>query len=330
MEDDPFDCIDFSDDCLSNEMEYDGVGNDMPDEMEDDISNDLLNDMSNVIPLSPTKSTNVSIEVGMEFPERKDVVELYTAFGRIKGFGIRGRTSKEDYVKLTCIREGHPQKKKEENEIKKDQTKSRRTSSSRIGCQACLKASINKKTNMWRITYFIDNHNHELLSPKSVSYLRSHKRMPDAAKCLLEKFNQAGLPIGKVATILNSHDLGFDSRDCYNHMKNIRTGIYDDGDAQGVLHYCIKQQSLNPDFFYSIKCDGDDRMMSFFWIDARSRHAYELFGDVITFDTTYRTNKYSMPFGPFVGVNRFYSDVLYYMMKPRILLYGYLRNGYEQ
>ena len=40
-----------------------------------------------------------------------------------------------------------------------------------------------------------------------------------------------------------------------------------------------------------------------FWADARSRTAYQEFGDVITFDTTYLTNKYDMPFAPFIGVN---------------------------
>ncbi|KAH9681061.1 hypothetical protein KPL71_026797 [Citrus sinensis] len=35
----------------------------------------------------------------------------------------------------------------------------------------------------------------------------------------------------------------------------------------------------------------------------RSRAAYKHFGDVVTFDTTYLTNKYDMPFDRFVGVN---------------------------
>ncbi|XP_022891883.1 protein FAR1-RELATED SEQUENCE 5-like [Olea europaea var. sylvestris] len=34
-----------------------------------------------------------------------------------------------------------------------------------------------------------------------------------------------------------------------------------------------------------------------------SRQAYKEFGDVVTFDTTYLTNKYDMSFAPFVGVN---------------------------
>ncbi|OMO51407.1 hypothetical protein CCACVL1_29812 [Corchorus capsularis] len=31
--------------------------------------------------------------------------------------------------------------------------------------------------------------------------------------------------------------------------------------------------------------------------------AYQYFGDAVTFDATYLTNKYGMPFVPFTGVN---------------------------
>ncbi|KAH9751515.1 protein FAR1-RELATED SEQUENCE [Citrus sinensis] len=47
----------------------------------------------------------------------------------------------------------------------------------------------------------------------------------------------------------------------------------------------------------------DARLKNLFWADARSRAANKEFGDVITFDSTYLTNKYDMPFAAFVGVN---------------------------
>ena len=47
-----------------------------------------------------------------------------------------------------------------------------------------------------------------------------------------------------------------------------------------------------------------------FWTNPRSRVAYEYFGDVITFDTAYLTNKYDMPFAPFVGVNHHEQYIL--------------------
>ncbi|KAF5450147.1 hypothetical protein F2P56_030522 [Juglans regia] len=44
--------------------------------------------------------------------------------------------------------------------------------------------------------------------------------------------------------------------------------------------------------------------------DPRSRAAYQYFGDVVTFDTTYLTNRYEMPFAPFVGVNHHGQSIL--------------------
>lgn len=38
-----------------------------------------------------------------------------------------------------------------------------------------------------------------------------------------------------------------------------------------------------------------------FWAEARNKAVYESFEDLVTFDTIYLTNKYKMPFAPFVG-----------------------------
>ena len=49
----------------------------------------------------------------------------------------------------------------------------------------------------------------------------------------------------------------------------------------------------------------------FFWVDAQLRMAYQYFGDVVTFDTTYKTNKYDMPFAPFMGLNHRCQSILF-------------------
>jgi hypothetical protein len=52
------------------------------------------------------------------------------------------------------------------------------------------------------------------------------------------------------------------------------------------------------------------RLRNVFWADARSKAAYEYFNDVVTFDTTYLTNRYDMPFAPFVGVNHHGQSII--------------------
>lgn len=60
------------------------------------------------------------------------------------------------------------------------------------------------------------------------------------------------------------------------------------------------------------------QLKNLFCADNRRRLAYKEFGDVVTFDTTYLTNKYDVPFVPFVGVNHHIQSTL--------LEYGLLSN----
>ncbi|XP_026378309.1 protein FAR1-RELATED SEQUENCE 5-like [Papaver somniferum] len=62
-------------------------------------------------------------------------------------------------------------------------------------------------------------------------------------------------------------------------------------------------------FFYAVQVDEEGRAVNFFWVDARSRMSYEQFGEVVFCDTTYRANKYEMPFAPFTGVNHHYQTI---------------------
>lgn len=39
------------------------------------------------------------------------------------------------------------------------------------------------------------------------------------------------------------------------------------------------------------------------WVDPICRRNYSLFGDMVSFDTTFSTNRYNMVFGPFTGVD---------------------------
>ncbi|CAA2953786.1 Hypothetical predicted protein [Olea europaea subsp. europaea] len=77
-------------------------------------------------------------------------------------------------------------------------------------------------------------------------------------------------------------------------------------------------QATSPGFFFSIDLDDEAQLRNVFWADNRCRQACKEFGDIVTFDTTYLTNKYEMPFAPFIGVNHHGQSTL--------LGYGLLSN----
>ncbi|KAF5468497.1 hypothetical protein F2P56_012643 [Juglans regia] len=64
------------------------------------------------------------------------------------------------------------------------------------------------------------------------------------------------------------------------------------GGAGALREYLLRMQYRNPGFFALMDLDDDGRLKNVFWADPRSRAAYQYFGDVVAFDTTYLTNRY--------------------------------------
>lgn len=63
-------------------------------------------------------------------------------------------------------------------------------------------------------------------------------------------------------------------------------------------------------FFFSIDLDEYVRLNNVFWADSRSKAAYKYFGDFITFETIYLTNKYDMPIASFIRINHHGQSIL--------------------
>ena len=63
----------------------------------------------------------------------------------------------------------------------------------------------------------------------------------------------------------------------------------------------MKEQNYN--LWYDIDLDDKFRVRNIFWANAKSKATYEAFEDVVSFGSTYSTNKYEMPFAAFIDVN---------------------------
>ncbi|CAL8101117.1 unnamed protein product [Prunus armeniaca] len=267
--------------------------------------------------------------VGMVFDIMEEARNYYEEYGRQEGFWIRTRSSSKTRRRLdevtsrqfVCAHEGKYMPKntshkasegndeRDASDIENMKRTSKNCSTVKCGCKASMRIKLDRWSNKWKVSSFQDSHNHKPVTPERRMKMKSNKVMPKVAKILTETFHEENLPIAKVPSILGGPHIGFNNRDCYNHLRNVRHRQLDGGDAQSVLTYFRKKQAENPQFFYAIQCDENGRASNFFWVDARSRLAYHYFGDVVTFDTTYRTNKYDMPFAPFTGVNHHLQSI---------------------
>ncbi|KAF7149366.1 hypothetical protein RHSIM_Rhsim03G0133600 [Rhododendron simsii] len=207
--------------------------------------------------------------------------KYYEDYGRQNGFWIRIRTSSKGQNRsnevtsmlFVCAKEGkycaRPKNdgvmegddKREEDEEVKTKKRFRNCSTVRCDCKAHLRIRYDKWSSKWKVTVFNDTHNHQLVTPSKRMKMRSNRYMPKPIKDMTEVFQKENLEVSKVASIFGGEYMGFDNRDCYNHLRNVRHRELDGRDAQSVLTYFKNKQAQNPQFFYAIQCDESGRAL---------------------------------------------------------------------
>jgi len=157
---------------------------------------------------------------------------------------------------------------------------------------------------------FVPDHNHDLvLKPSLKKFLRSHKGIPKEEKDFIALLHGSNLSTGRIMQLMNefygsAQLVPYEGKDVSNFRSTIRKAEkYKD--VQETLDYFKELEDQDAEFFYKIKLDEDNRFESLFWVDGAARRAYiELYNDLVSFDATYMTNMYDMPFAPFIGINK--------------------------
>ncbi|KAK4440656.1 protein FAR1-RELATED SEQUENCE 5 [Sesamum alatum] len=255
---------------------------------------------------------------GMEFESEEAAKAFYNSYARRVGFSTRvssSRRSRKDGAiiqrSFVCAKEGFRnlnEKRTKDREIKRPRTVTR------VGCKASLSVKI-QDSGKWVVSGFVKEHNHELVPPDQVHCLRSHRQISGPAKTLIDTLQAAGMGPRRIMSVLIKEyggisKVGFTEVDCRNYMRNNRQRSME-GDIQLLLDYLKQKQAENPSFFYAVQGDEDQYTGNVFWADPKARTDYSYFGDTVTFDTTYRSNRYRLPFVPFTGLNHHGQPVLF-------------------
>jgi len=179
-----------------------------------------------------------------------------------------------------------------------------------------LRVHRSSEQHQWRVTAFEPVHNHGMKRGYNhTSNFRSHSHIDDGTKRILAEMVDKGIPrsnmYGFVSGLHGGPSLAPFTRKAVNRVVySIRKDECSD-DVQKTLDYFKELQLHSRNFFYTVQVDTSTRVKDIFWAHASSRLSYDHFGDVVTFDTTYRTNRYNMPFGIFVGVNNHFQTVVF-------------------
>ncbi|KAL6331756.1 hypothetical protein AAG906_020095 [Vitis piasezkii] len=95
------------------------------------------------------------------------------------------------------------------------------------------------------------------------------------------------------------NNVGFSKKDLYNHVDVDCRVHLRDGDVESALAYLCEKSEMDPSFYYKYNADSTSKL------------DYSCFGDVLAFNTTYRTNAYKKPLFILVGINHHHQTIVF-------------------
>ena len=252
----------------------------------------------------------------MEFNSTDEAWLFWVNYGGQKGFDVRKRYSnkrndgKVRSCRFVCANEGHRSKDKRDRLIKCPRAETR------TDCEVRMGLVLDREKGNYKVTELILEHNHTLQLPQTSHLLVSQRKISELQSFEIETADDAG--IGPKAAhewasiqVGGSTHLSYTLRDHKNYLRAKRQREMAYGQAGSMLRYFHEKIAENPSFQYALQMDQEEQIANIFWVDAKMLTDYAYFGDVVSFDTTFGTNRESRPFGVFVGFNHFRETVVF-------------------
>ncbi|CAL5191621.1 unnamed protein product [Lathyrus oleraceus] len=266
------------------------------------------------------KESNIVPFVGQIFLSEEEAFIFYKRYAYQHGFSVRkGRFIKQNGIvsrrDFFCHREGRTALK-----IIEPSKEQRNRESTRCECKAHLRISLQKTHDMfpseWRVTTFVVEHNHTLLTQSEVRFLPANRIISDDYSERIFLLKEGGLSVRQLMRVIELEKnvehgyLPFIEKDVRNLFLKAKKKV-EITDVVDLLKYCEDAKKSCSKFQYAYTLDEERRLEHIFWSHAYCFDWYQEYGDVVVFDTTYKVNSYEMPFGIFVGMNSHGKTILF-------------------
>ncbi|KAJ9551304.1 hypothetical protein OSB04_015349 [Centaurea solstitialis] len=268
----------------------------------------------------PSASDNVKLAVGDTFGSIEEADTAYRVYADEVGFDVRQsnrKKNKDGFVQtryLVCNRQGVVKKLDYDtmgNGFGKK--KGRNSSYKRTGCKACIKIRFRKEERQHVVYKFEERHNHSLYNNVEKRFSRGRRQLKYTD--FRNIYNATGASIGgcKAHNIQAALKGGVENVGAtVVDYKNASRGMIKyvgTKDAQMLINLMKKRQNYAPDFFFEYKVVMGE-LQAIFWADEISRMNYKEFGDTVSFDATYRTNRHAYNFVPFIAIDNHKRSVV--------------------
>ena len=140
---------------------------------------------------------------------------------------------------------------------------------------------------------------HIMLSQQKVSLVQAVEidLADESGMRVKTSFKYMGMRFG------GKENLGYTRQDLKNYLCTKRQRDLEFGNASSLMRYFNQKVKENSSFYYAVQMDIEEQITNLFWADKKMIEDYGYFGDAITFDTTYSTNRDGRPLVVFLGLN---------------------------
>jgi len=240
-------------------------------------------------------------EIGMIFATLQDAHRFLNVYGLVTGFVMKkGTNYKHKKITFVCNKSG---------KMPERGTGNRKRRSNAIDRTECrMKVTVKLVAGRWEIRAVNKEHNHPLVGlPSLTKFLISHKYMSEEERILSRILQESKIKPAEIMEIfrkLRSRLKNIPVQKMDNCMKQSeRQAVTKNTDIESTLEHLRRFQKEQPGFIYAINTDNSNTVRSVFWTDALARLNYALYGDFISFDTSYTTTENNMLFAPLIGIN---------------------------
>ncbi|GAU35628.1 hypothetical protein TSUD_30460 [Trifolium subterraneum] len=258
---------------------------------------------------------NMIPSVGMEFDGVDAAWQFWVDYGKKYGFGVRkhylNKRKSNGLItscKFVCCKEGSKLKDKRSFLVKKPRAETRSE------CKASISLSL--KNGKFVIQDFVETHNHLLQHAGTTHMLASHRKISEVQAYEIEMAEDSGLKQKASFQLMSTHaggrtNLGFTRLDVKNYLQAKRQHDMVHGDLGSLMQYFQRQMLDNPSFYHAYQMDCEEQITNIFWADAKMILDYGYFGDVVSLDTTYCTNRANRPLALFSRFNHYRGTLIF-------------------
>ncbi|KAL6145669.1 hypothetical protein ACLB2K_056354 [Fragaria x ananassa] len=198
--------------------------------------------------------------------------------------------------------------------VKPVSSRSRRLS--RQKCLAQFTVKYDRKKGGYYASSFRTEHNHPLTRLVHRQFMRTNRLVKEHDIAQVNALRKVSIGTARAYEFLvhqaGGHEfVGFTIRDLYNRVQEENNKLMLDGDAQCSITWMNMKAIRDPMFYCLFSVDVKGRLANMFWRDGQSYTDYCSYGDVLIFDSTYKTNMYGKPLVVFVGVNNHRGTVIF-------------------